>query len=240
MCHVRPAAYCHSGDLGDVVYALPAVRAAGGGSLTLFPSALTTARMTEDRAALLAPLLAAQPYVSFADWDPRDPPPGLVNLDGWRGFVEYGGTATVADNVCDFLRVPRVSRLEAWLAAPDPLRLAPVVFARSGKARGAFPWRAALAKYHGDAVFVGLPEEHRAFEREVGAVPFRPTADFLELARVVAGAAVFAGNQSAPLTVAQGLGLRVLLEAARPAGVNCHWGRPGDLKSPRPEDLPDL
>lgn len=51
--------FFHSGDLGDVLYALPVIRAMGGGRLFLHdePGVETTHRMSVDRVKLIGPLL---------------------------------------------------------------------------------------------------------------------------------------------------------------------------------------
>jgi hypothetical protein len=63
-------------------------------------------------------------------------------------------------------------------------------------------------------LFVGSELEAQLFQGF--AVPkkiaYQPTANMLELARVIAGARVFLGNQSAPLAIAHGLGKTVVTE----------------------------
>jgi hypothetical protein len=53
----------HSGDLGDIIYSLPAIRAKGPRSFTLFPSRESSEIMTAQRAGAIIPLLQAQPYL---------------------------------------------------------------------------------------------------------------------------------------------------------------------------------
>jgi GT2 family glycosyltransferase/tetratricopeptide (TPR) repeat protein len=78
------------------------------------------------------------------------------------------------------------------------------------------------------AVFVGTPAEHKEFVREFGIVPYQPTADLLELARVIAGAALFVGNQSCPYAIAEALKVPALQET-REVDPNCVYLRPGTL-----------
>jgi ADP-heptose:LPS heptosyltransferase len=64
------------------------------------------------------------------------------------------------------------------------------------------------------AVFVGLPDEYRAFQQQIGmTVPYYETRTMLELAQVIAGAEAFIGNQSQALAIAIGLGKEYACEA---------------------------
>jgi hypothetical protein len=67
------------------------------------------------------------------------------------------------------------------------------------------------------AIFVGLPEEHQAFEKSMGwKIDYHPVHDMLELASIIAGAEVFVGNQSQCYALAVGLGVpEIWLEARR-------------------------
>ena len=64
-------------------------------------------------------------------------------------------------------------------------------------------------------VFVGSPLEAQVFQgfgAPKVAIPYEATSNLLELARVIAGAKVFIGNQSAPMAIALGLGQNVIQE----------------------------
>jgi hypothetical protein len=64
------------------------------------------------------------------------------------------------------------------------------------------------------SVFVGLAEEHAAFERATGwDIPHRYTDTLLELAQVIAQSKQFIGNQSVALSLAIGLGAKWACEA---------------------------
>ena len=68
-----------------------------------------------------------------------------------------------------------------------------------------FNWKAIVAHYGSRIVFIGLPHEHEKFCASFGKVRYRPTVDMLEVARMIAGSALFIGNQSAAMTIAEGL-----------------------------------
>jgi hypothetical protein len=219
--------FSHYGDFGDVIYALAAVRdlceeAGEQASLYLYPYHGSRELMTADRAEAILPLLRHQPYIKAAEWSRR---PRGVRLDtALCKFAEPG--FNIADRVSHYLNIPHSDRRRPWLTAGDPVRAAPVVFARGPRHRPpGFPWRQVVGRLGARAVFVGLPDEYEAFCAEVGPVPYRPTADLLDLARVVAGCDLFVGNQSAPRAVAEGLKRPVVVEQSDKL-PDTHWHRP--------------
>lgn len=88
-----------------------------------------------------------------------------------------------------------------------------------------FPWKAIVEKYGQYALFVGLRKEWEAFCKEFGPVGYHPTADFLELARLIKGSRLFVGNQSAPYAIAEGLKHPAILESC-PSCQDCQFNRP--------------
>lgn len=214
--------FSHCGDAGDVLYAMPAVALMGGGDLHLVPKATTGHRMTPQLAASLGALLERQPYIRSVRHSDRV---NGTDLDHWRSC--YVGGLNLADMVCRAFSVPYWPRSRPWLYVDKPRRVAPVVFHRSERYRlWNFPWREVYLAYKGKAVFVGSPQEHAEFCANVGPVSYHHTPTYLDLARVIAGADLFVGNQSSPFAVAEGLKRTVILEAS-PTSPNCHWHRPG-------------
>jgi hypothetical protein len=70
-----------------------------------------------------------------------------------------------------------------------------------------------------------MPKEHEAFTKTVGPIEHYPTADYLELARVIAGCSLFIGNQSCPYAMAEGLKKNAILESFYHA-PDCQFSRP--------------
>lgn len=122
--------------------------------------------------------------------------------------------------------VPHHVKDQAWISV-DPKRISRVVFNRTGIGRSThhvyhnpqFPWHYVWKKYHKDAVFVGLPEEHEVFCATCGEVPYVQTKDLYEAAQVISGCDLFVGNQSACLWIAEGMKKRIILEVW-PQGPN--------------------
>ncbi|WP_149108655.1 glycosyltransferase family protein [Limnoglobus roseus] len=214
--------YSHGGDFGDTIYHLPIVRAKGGGELVLYPMRGTSHGMSEPRAALIAPLIEAQPYISKVRWSPTGE--GVI-LDVWR--QHYKNYLNLTDMACEAFGLPHPPREQPWLFA-RPNRTARVVFHRSARYRNTrFPWKRVYEKYRREAVFVGLPDEHADFCRNVGPVSYAYTENLLQLAEVVQGCELYVGNQSAPFAVAEGLKVPTILEIG-PIN-NCHWERVGNI-----------
>lgn len=132
---------------------------------------------------------------------------------------------------------------EKWLRVDHPVRVGDydVILHRSTRYQNpAFPWKAVLKKYGKRALMVGLEQEHSIFTQQFGKVEFHRTGDFLELARVIAGAKLFIGNQSAPYAIAEGLKMPAILEAC-PTALDCQFERPDLQNDPSGKvKLPEL
>ena len=221
--------FLHSGNAGDLIYGLPTVRALGGGDLYLgvgdHPQWGHRAALPPAYAESLLPLLSAQSYVTSVSVHQGEP----VDHDLDR-FREHEAQApNLAAAHLRAFGLPEEACEAPWLTVAEPLRIAdsPVLFSRTTRYRNpAFDWGHLVARYGSRALFVGLPEEHRLFEEELGRVPYHPTRDLLELARLIAGCELFVGNQSAPYAIAEGLKVETILEVC-PEHDNCLFDRPG-------------
>jgi FkbM family methyltransferase len=231
--------FSHSGDLGDIIYSLPTIRAAGGGTLYLFNAKnKTTHQMTRARMELIRPLIALQPYIEGVEfWDENEAKDHNLN-----GFRNHGGNGVViADKHLRTHGFSQLERNKKWLIVDTVVEEYPVVFHRSSRYHnGSFPWKRIWEKYRQQAVFVGLPEEHKAFCQGVGPVPHVPTKDYLELARIIAGCRLYVGNQSSPYAVAEGLKQTAILEVC-PWANDCCYPRLNVIHGwDGSADLPDI
>ncbi len=199
------------GDLGDIIAFLPTIRQLGGGHLILgnLNGNGTRELMTQDRFDVIAPLIAAQPYIT--------------------GVHHEDDAKNVTYDVSDFRKVPCGSRnLATWQAAHlgiTDLDLSPwltvqpasetrgkAIFARSMRYQNpTFNW-SAIGTLYREAIFVGLPTEHFMFNALVKPIAYRPTSNLLEVAELIAGSEIFIGNQSAPFWIAAGLGHPLIQE----------------------------
>jgi hypothetical protein len=219
--------FSHSGDLGDIVYSLPAIRAAGGGTLYLFhnPQKPCT-RMTRERADLIRPLLLAQDYIDdVIFWEAANAKDHPLNQ-----FRDNMGGHTIADG--HLLALGNRNLLErnrAWLRVDDPREDFSVVFNRTSRYQNPdFPWKRVWEQYGSEAAFLGLRREYEDFCKQIGEVAYLETADLLQAARVIAGSRLFVGNQSCPYAIAEGLKVNAILEVSNHY-PNCCFPRIGVL-----------
>ena len=209
--------FSHTGAVGDLIYALPTIRAAGGGALSLRPG--DTQWMRAPYRDSLIPLLEAQSYLRRVEVTTA---PAEYNLDAWRSHYREG--LNIAEMTLRTFGFAPCHAAAPWIAV-EPKAISRVIFHRSPRYRNArFPWQRVVEKYRGQAVFVGLAGEHAEFVIAFGAVPHFPTANHLELAQVIAGAELFIGNQSSPYAIAEALKMRTVLEVCL-AYRNCTFNR---------------
>jgi Macrocin-O-methyltransferase (TylF) len=217
--------FSHGGSAGDTIYHLAPVKDLGGGEFYLNANGHPDFRMPRERIESLLTLIRAQPYITRAGV--CETPVG-IDLDRWRHNWRHG--LNLSDMVSAMLGIPHTSRAEPWLSVPEKKEVAAVVIHRSPRYRvDAFPWRSVVEQYGREAVFVGEETEHRDFTERYGHVSYYRTRTYLELAEVIAGAVLFAGNQSSPAAVAEGLKANKILETVPRDhwAWNCHWERPG-------------
>lgn len=230
--------YYHSGNLGDLIYALAAIRKAGGGTLVVGPEQNQTHRadkpIMEPDYQLLAPLLSAQSCLTAHSYSPhyrgiinRDlnifrnqwNDPNIraetgINLLAWMHFYTLG--------IQDLFRPS-----EPWLEVPAVIDTGRIIINRTTRYRNdLFNWQTVLRHFGSrNLLFVGTMDEHREFCRIYSSdIEFHPVPDFLELAKVIAGSRGFIGNQSFPMALALGVGQRVLQEAW-PNSPDCFFQR---------------
>lgn len=219
----RASSFLHSGKLGDIVYALPTVRALGGGAMRLAPN--RGLGLTPRACSALEPLLLAQSYIeSCGCWEGEDVD---YHLDFFRSIDP--GRTNLAD--CHLLAFGLDTGLKdvAWLTVPQRLSIKdhPVAVSRSLQRRGIDGfWQVMHRFLKGRCFFLGNESEHRAFEQEIGEVPFVPTENLLTAAGFISGAQLFVGNQSCLLAIAEGL-KAPLVQCTDLEVPNCRFFRDG-------------
>lgn len=228
----------HSGTLGDLIYSLPIVKAFGGGEFYLHlnqvdwigqyyygsrPNPFHQGRMTAQDLEFMRDFMLAQSYIT--KFEALDPQTTEIthNLDRFRpAFVGHPGNY-VDIYAQSFGINPEMwpgLRQTPWLTVPKTTTPEGVSYVVNRTER----WLPKTNSYLWDqwreqgvpeaSVFVGLPQEHRAFEASTGwKIPYHPTPTLLDLAEVIAGAEQFIGNQSVALSVAIGLGVDWACEA---------------------------
>lgn len=225
--------YRHAGDSGDLIAFLPVMRYHGRGVLFIEAATYTRVKMTPERYAPLIELLEYQPYVEKVQQWMGQSTDICGNDFRARMFKELRNldspyrSKSLVDWQLETHGVPYSAQNEAWISVPEVRRESAVVFSRSTRYHNPlFPWTQIVSKYGKDAVFCGLPEEHQEFARRFGPVPFLPTHNFMELAKVIGGCDLFVGNQSCPHMIAEAMKKNVILECWN-GGRNCCFYRKG-------------
>lgn len=205
--------FLHSGSYGDMIFGLPAVIAAGGG----------TYYIRNDQYAGIGRLWEAQPYIKVS----------IVSDTEWRRMKDTDAVTHDLDlfRSTGDLHVARMhlsafglsfDLTQPYLFNIPPNKVARVVVQDTGRQR--FPgstvdWKI-LKKVENECVFLGNDWDWEIFQqdRPYLSIPRYKVDDIYEFARVVAGADLFVGNMSIGQTIAEGLKI--------PYVVDLYVGRP--------------
>jgi hypothetical protein len=221
--------FFHSGDLGDIIYSIPSMRALCQQDGTLAEIYLgdrdwTRSRWTERLLSTIEPLLRAQDFVANVSLLPRSGIPSVPFID----FSTFrNGGYRLGDTILE--RQRRWVRADAdisipWLQVSKGVSLETIdkiIINRTERWEGwFFPWRELVRELDGALLFIGLAAEHQAFCQEFGPVDFLSTQNLLDAARVIAAAPFFIGNQSVCNAIANGLHKSMLTEVC-PYACDC-------------------
>lgn len=231
-----PYIVAHGGDVGDLIYGLPAMKVLGQCRLVVHWHPVREG-FNAQKFAKIYPLLAIQPYLHSVVFQHECPetPWNFNRFRPWNWERRATRIESLAQSQLRIFNLPEAVLQEQWLCVDEPVfsENKKVVFHRSFRYRNRnFPWKEILAKYGRYAVFVGMPDEHQNFCAEIGPVDYFPTEDYLELARVIAGAVLFVGNQSCPYAIAEGLKQNAILETC-PGCEDCQFYRPNLQNDPQ-------
>jgi|SRR5215813_782244 len=232
---VRSTVFSHSGDLGDIIYFLPVMRAMGGGKLKITEALAgrvpTRQNLLENDAwQTLKELLEHQEYVDSVE--PSDKHDADVDGDVFRepfhfalktdyiqareiSLVTWQARAHGVDPAC---------QEKQWLTV-EPNPVARYVFNRTSRyTNPEFPWTAVYDSLGRDAVFLGMKDEYQQFIRTVGHVPYVETENLRQAAEIIRGSECFIGNQSCLYAIVEGMKHHALLEVW-PGNPNCLFQR---------------
>ncbi len=231
----------HSGNAGDVIYALPTAKQLHqltGVPVNLYlrtnqPIVLSghashsmgAVMLNEKTVALLAPLIAAQPYINSCQVYQNQKI--HINFDIVRSKTISLGCGNIARWYSYFTGVtPEL--WQPWLTVePDKAYANTVVLARSERYRNSAISYSFLSRYP-DLIFIGVKSEYEDMQKAIPGLRWVEVRDFLQLAQIIAGCKLFIGNQSFPFSVAEALKVPRVLEVYAkianvvPEGLNAH------------------
>lgn len=222
-----PLTFRHTGEAGDIVYSLPVIRAFGGGVLYIKNDPGVTRPITPDLFNSLADLIKPQEYIHDVRWCDGQ----KVDYDFSLFRSSYRPMRTLAMSQARYLGLDR--HFDTWTPwiKTSPVPHGYPVFARSPRYHNPAwdaIWPEMVAKYP-DAFFVGTKEERDVFEQRFGGgLKHFPTKTFGDLAKIIAGASVFVGNQSAPYAIAEAMKVNTIQET---------WDRHRDCVFARPNAM---
>lgn len=147
----------------------------------------------------LWPVLMSQPWCGTLNSYNDEKP--IENLSMWRRYVYSAPWTQLLSNT--FGPAPNG---EPWITLPkiNGWENKTVIHRSLPEPRNGTHWNIVKDNYGHNAVFVGNPEEYKAFEFEL---PFYQPKDLLDHFNVINSCGFFIGNQSAPLAMAHALGV---------------------------------
>lgn len=243
-----------AGEYGDIVYLMAVLKEQPGGPHTVLlrehPGPHKTSGKVIRNPEVILPLLLSQPYIGEARmWGPGD-------KEGWissnfRETGHHGPTTTLVQAHCRHgMSVPNsgVTKLvrghDKWLEYISPHRdtAGRVLVARTERWRSPWwepTWRKIVETYGQDLLFLGMPEEHRQFQKDFGGVEYwGPTRDLLESAQMIAGCQLWISNQTSLYAIAEGLKKPRILEVSHQqtdciyTGGDVQWSIDGAVHLP--------
>lgn len=221
-----PVTFCHSGNAGDIIYALPLIKRIHEiceSEITLlikpgwpiinkpegFIHPLGNVLMSEKMAGLLIPLIKHQSYISDCSIYQNETVD--INLDAFR----IGGFPLSTGNIarwCNYITGINTNLSRQWIiATPKELLKDTIIVARSQRYRNTSIDYSFLKKYP-KLAFVGVKEEFDDMKKFIPGIQWIQVTNFLDLANVIAGCKFFIGNQSLPFAIAEGLKIPRILE----------------------------
>ena len=211
----------HSGDIGDVIYAIPTMKALNVEKIILNTRPDYGTKMDEKACKVLKPLLIHQGFkveisdkyysnnVDFYIDDFRLGNPDLT-------YTHLGhAQAKAMDVVIDWEK--------KFLNVNFALPVADIVINRSPRYHNpGFDWYELLHDIKQSIIFIGLKSEYDQFLRhtKIRNVKYYPTNDLWQCAQLIAGCKVYIGNQSCNYAIAEGLKVNRIQETD-PKVPNC-------------------
>lgn len=215
----------HSGPLGDIIYAIPAMKALSDGkkiNLLLSTKQETNyssnlkhygqgKTLTKGSIEAIRPLLLAQDYIKDVMTDAEVTPD--YNMDIFRKYPFDYRMGHIARWYFHVFGV-NANLSNSWLTVPpNDLFKSCIVISRSFRFRTPGIDYSFLKKFS-PVVFVGLAEEYEEMKQNIPSLEYKKVSDFLELAAIIKGSKLFIGNQSFPFALAEALKVKRVLEVS--------------------------
>jgi hypothetical protein len=227
----------HSGNIGDLIYSLPAMRKASrlhGTQVELimcinqpgdYPEGhpLGAVMMNNKIAEMAFPLLATLDFVGLVSVTEDPKIECDYDFDRFRkihhkytGHISKWVMYVYPELTCDL---------------SEPIFIQgnkhdKIVFNRTQRYHGDNFDYLFIKKYGPDMIFVGLESEYNIIRKKLPGMEYRPVSDFLEMAQLIKGSRFFIGNQSMAFALAEIMKVPRVVEVCRfahnviPTGAN--------------------
>lgn len=209
----------HSGDLGDIIYSLPSMKALGGGILYLDPLGGETNKYVKEQCPdgrtnlnkksidFITPLLKSLPYVTDVKYFNNEKID--YDLDNFRECLTRKDRRS--DNLVDCslqsFNIDFNKSNDAWLDV-TPINIGKkVVIAHSPRRQGNYAWmKYNLKNILKDSVFIGLEKEHEFFEWIYSVkIDYYKESSILDLCSLIKGSQLMITNSTFMLSLAIGM-----------------------------------
>ena len=212
----------HSGNAGDIIYALPAMLGLAGdknihlhlqinqwASYGKKPHPLGNTMLDSKMVEQLQPLLMSQPTIKTCDlytnqsidydMDLIRKYPFLLN----RGNISRWYFWVFATNY---------DLGKPWLTVPNDLLLADTIIVSRSQRYNAPGIDYSFLQQYPKVSFIGVPAEFAVMQKMIPGLQYLPVTDFYQMAKYIASCKLFIGNQSFPFAIAEALKVNRLLE----------------------------
>ena len=233
--------FLHSGKLGDIIWALPAIKHLGGGVLYLRTGVVDTGpnevMLTNEGAESIIPLLKSQEYIH--DVKIHNGEEITHNLDLFRRFIFAVPEITISESVFMGLgiRGNHEAKLdEPWITVDKDERvLNKIVISRTGRYQSGnsqinpFYLKLKDRNISKHGIFVGSLDEYEKFEEVYRTgIEYYPTPTILDLAKAIAACKFYVGNENLANALNESMKKTSFLESNKnPVGqFFCYFNRP--------------
>lgn len=226
----------HSGDLGDLIFGLPTMKALGGGILYISNDTQyfkTRSWFTKQVINQLKELLRYQDYIVEVYVEERMPCDvdydlnkfrrrqllsfcGVLDTDEKPNFDKYWKNTTITKLHLEEFNCDLKADIEPWLKwhKKTVYENKPIIINRTTRYQNPqFPWRQICKKYGDYIYFVGTTHEYKSFVEEFGHVDFLNTPTITSLVEAIIGCKLLIGNMSFPVALAEGFKHNCLVES---------------------------
>lgn len=219
--------FSHSGNAGDIIYALPTLKEIHeitGAEINLYLTLgqplhytgdkahpLGNVMLNEKMANMIRPLITSQVYINTCEIY-RDQMIH-IDLDYFRDGLIPQDKGNIA-RWCGYITGTNAPLWKPWLnVTADPTLAETIILARSERYRGRAISYSFLNKY-ANIHFIGVESEYQDMKRFLPDLSWLKVENFLVMAEVIAGCKLFIGNQSFPYSIAEALKIPRILEVS--------------------------